>query len=92
MNDTSYCILLYKAHTCSSYRTHPPTDRDLSDGDGDLFGVGSTVDCHAQLLVDLIHRNCEYLSTEVGVASKRHYGVCGWGRRRGRGRSCRLLM
>ena len=44
--------------------------RDLSDGDGHLFGVGPAVDGHAQFLVDLGDRDGEYLSVEVSVATK----------------------
>ena len=60
------------------------TDRDLSDGDGHLLGVGSAINGHAQFLVDLGDWDGEDLPPQIGVATKRYPGLLGWreGRRR----------
>ena len=44
---------------------------DLSDGHGLLLGVGSSIDSHAQLPVDLAHRDGEDLTLQVVEAGKR---------------------
>ena len=43
---------------------------DLPDGNSLLFGVGSSINGNAQLLVHLGHRNSQNLSMEVSKASK----------------------
>ena len=63
-----YCHAHTYMYTCAiSLWSH----RDLSDGDGHLFGVGSSIDGHAQLLVDLGDWDGQDLAAEVREPTKR---------------------